>query len=68
MNAIALMIACLPHTGQCKSTVQHPAPATDKECTDRAEKLVQTLAGTIDDAGYWPVQVTCLYAYPERDG
>jgi hypothetical protein len=69
MNAIALiLIACLPHTGQCKSIVQHPAPPTGKECTDRAEKLVQTLAGVIDDAGYRPVQLTCLYAYPERGG
>jgi hypothetical protein len=65
MNAIALvLIACLPH-GQCKSIVQHPAPATDSECTERAAKLQQTLAGTIDDTGYRPIQVTCMYAYPE---
>jgi hypothetical protein len=47
--------------------VQHPAPATDRECSQRAAKLQQTLAGTIDDAGYRPVQVTCMYAYPDRD-
>jgi len=29
MNVIALvLVACLPHTGQCKSIVQHPAPKT----------------------------------------
>jgi hypothetical protein len=69
MNAIALvLIACLPHMGQCKSIVQHPAPTTDKECSERAARLQQTLAGTIDDSGYQAIQVTCLYAYPDRDG
>jgi hypothetical protein len=69
MNAIALiLVACLPHVGQCKSIVEHPAPASDKECTERAEKLQQTQAGTIDDAGYRPIQVTCMYAYPAQDG
>jgi O-acetylhomoserine/O-acetylserine sulfhydrylase-like pyridoxal-dependent enzyme len=69
MNAIALiLVACLPHVGQCKSIVQHPAPTSDRECTERAEKLQQAVAGTIDDAGYRPIQVTCLYAYPDRDG
>ena len=68
MNAIALvLIACLPHIGQCKSTVQHPAPTSDKECSERAARLQQTLAGTIDDAGYRPLQVTCLFGYPDRD-
>src|SRR4029077_3378216 len=67
-NAIALvLIACLPHVGQCKSIVQHPTPATDTECTERAANLQHTLAGTIDDAGYRPIQVTCMYAYPDRD-
>jgi hypothetical protein len=33
----------------------HPAPATDYKRAERAEKLVQTLAGTIDDAGYRPI-------------
>jgi len=42
--------------------------ATDTECTDRAANLQHTLAGTIDDAGYRPIQVTCMYAYPDRDG
>jgi O-acetylhomoserine/O-acetylserine sulfhydrylase-like pyridoxal-dependent enzyme len=68
MAVIALvLVACLPHVGECKSFVQHPAPATDRECSQRAAKLQQTLAGTIDDAGYRPVQVTCMYAYPDRD-
>jgi O-acetylhomoserine/O-acetylserine sulfhydrylase-like pyridoxal-dependent enzyme len=68
MNAIALvLIVCLPHTGQCKSIVQHPAPATHEECSERAVNLQQTLAGTIDDAGYRPVQITCMYAYPDRE-
>ena len=53
MNAIALvLIACLPYIGECKSIVQHPTPVTDGECAERAAKLQQTLAGTIDDAGY----------------
>jgi hypothetical protein len=44
MNAIALvLIACLPHVGQCKSIVQHPTPATDRECTERAANLQHTL-------------------------
>jgi hypothetical protein len=69
MNAIALvLVACLPHLSECKSIVQHPAPGTDKECAERAAQLQQTLSGTIDDAGYRPVQVTCMYHYPERDG
>lgn len=68
MNAIALiLIACLPHIGQCKSIVQHPAPATNQECSERAARMQQTLAGTIDDAGYQPVQVTCMYAPPDPD-
>ena len=68
MTGIALvLIACLPYVGQCKSIVQHPAPATDKECTERAAKLQQTLAGTIDDADYRSIQVTCMYEVdPER--
>ena len=69
MNAIALvLIACLPHIGECKSIVQHPTPTTDGECAERAAKLQQTLAGTIDDAGYQPIQVTCMYGYPDRVG
>ena len=68
MNAIALvLIACLPHIGECKSIVQHPTPTTDKECATRAAELQRTLAGTIDDAGYRPIQVTCMYAHPDRD-
>jgi O-acetylhomoserine/O-acetylserine sulfhydrylase-like pyridoxal-dependent enzyme len=69
MNAIALvLIACLPYIGECKSIVQHPTPATHRECAERAANLQHTLAGTIDDAGYRPIQVTCMYAYPDRDG
>jgi O-acetylhomoserine/O-acetylserine sulfhydrylase-like pyridoxal-dependent enzyme len=68
MNAIALvLVACLPHFGQCKSIVQHPAPTTDKECTERAAELQRTLAGIIDDVGYRPIQVTCMYARPDQD-
>lgn len=69
MNAIALvLVACLPHTNMCKSLIQHPAPATHEECSERAEKLQRTLAGSIDDAGYRPLQVTCLYAPSGQDG
>jgi len=39
-----------------------------EECSERAANLQQTLAGTIDDAGYRPVQITCMYANPDRDG
>jgi len=68
MNAIALvLVACLPHLGQCKSIVQHPPPATDTECAMRAEELQRKLAGTIDDAGCRPIKVTCLYARPGQD-
>ena len=42
MNAIALiLIACLPHFGECKSIVQHPVPTTHTECSERAAKLVE---------------------------
>ena len=68
MNAIALiLIACLPHFGECKSIVQHPVPTTHTECSERAAKLQQALAGTIDDAGNRPIQVTCMYGYLDRD-
>jgi hypothetical protein len=69
MNAIALiLVACLPHTNDCKSFVQRPAPVSATECNERALTLRRTLAGTIDDAGYQPLQVTCLYADPQKDG
>jgi hypothetical protein len=69
MNAIALvLVACLPYTGQCKSIIQRPAPTTHEECNDKAAKLQRILAGTIDDAGYRPVQVTCIYGGSETDG
>jgi hypothetical protein len=62
MHPITLvLVACLPHTADCRFEVQHPAPATHEECDRRAEKLQQTLAGSIDDAGYQPIQVTCTY-------
>ena len=68
MNAIALvLVACLPYVGQCKSIVQHLTPTTARECMQRAAELQRTLTGTIDDAGYQPIQVTCMYAYPDRD-
>jgi len=68
MNAIVLvLVACLPHVSECKSIVQHPTPITDRECTERAAELQRRLAGTIDDAGYRPIQVTCMYGYRDRD-
>ena len=67
MNEIALvLIACLPHLGECKSIVQHPAPTTDRECTERAAELQRKLAGTMDDADYRPMQVTCMYARADQ--
>jgi O-acetylhomoserine/O-acetylserine sulfhydrylase-like pyridoxal-dependent enzyme len=54
MSAIALvLIVCLPHIGKCKSIVQHPAPATHQECSERAANLQRALAGTIDDVGWF---------------
>jgi hypothetical protein len=62
MNAIALiLVACLPQSGHCKSIVQHPAPVSHEECATRAMQLQRTLAGSIDDSGYRPQQVICLY-------
>ena len=62
MGAIALiLVACLPHSGQCKQVVQHPTPVSHEDCNTRAEALQQRLAGSIDDSGYRPVQVICLY-------
>jgi hypothetical protein len=62
MNAIALiLITCLPHSSDCKSIVQHPAPVSHEECNRRAVQMEQTLAGSIDDSGYQPQQVICLY-------
>ncbi len=67
MNAIALvLVACLPHSGSCKSLVQHPAPISHEECAERAATMQKTLSGTIDDSGYRPVQVICLYGDPEE--
>ncbi|HZB91169.1 MAG TPA: hypothetical protein VE397_07005 [Stellaceae bacterium] len=68
MNAIALvLVACLPHTGECKQMIQHPAPKSDAECSARAADLQKTLAGTIDDAGYQPMQVICMFGNSEQD-
>lgn len=62
MNAIALiLVACLPQSGHCKSIIQHPAPATHEECSARAAQMQQSLAGSMDDSGYLPRQVICLY-------
>jgi len=69
MTAIALvLVVCLPHGSICKSLVQHPAPTTHEECSERAAALQKTLARSIDDAGYRPIQVTCLYAPGDQDG
>jgi hypothetical protein len=69
MNAIALiLVACLPHSGDCKSIVQHPAPVSHEECNRRAVTLQQQLAGSIDDAGYQPTQVICLYGDSDSGG
>jgi hypothetical protein len=66
MNAIALiLVACLPHSNDCKQIIQRPTPATHEECAERAAELQKRLAGTIDDAGYRPLQVICTYADSE---
>ena len=68
MNVIALvLVACLPHTSHCKQEIQHPAPKTDAECSARAAELQKNLAGTIDDAGYQPLQVICMFGNPEEE-
>ena len=68
MNALALvLVVCLPYTGQCKSIIQRPAPTTHEECNDRAVKLQRTLARSIDDPGYRPVQRTCMYGGSETE-
>jgi len=62
MDAIALVIiACLPHTNECRSLVQQPPPLMREECNRRAEDLQRTLTGSIDDSGYVPRGVTCFY-------
>lgn len=56
MEAIVLkVVACLPHSNQCQSLVQRPTPLTQEECRRRAQELVGTLTGTIDDRGYMPI-------------
>ncbi|HYM01314.1 MAG TPA: hypothetical protein VET85_00125 [Stellaceae bacterium] len=68
MSVIALvLVACLPHNGSCKSLVQHPAPISHEECSERAAAMQKTLAGSIDDSGYQPLQVICLYSDPDKD-
>ncbi len=68
MNIIALvLVTCLPHGSHCKSIVQHPTPVSDEECNKRAAELQNNLAGTIDDSGYRPLQVICMYGDPEQD-
>lgn len=68
MNVIALvLVTCLPYSSHCKSVVQHPAPASHEECAQRAEDLQKRLSGTIDDSGYRPLQVLCMYGDPEQD-
>lgn len=69
MSPIALiLVACLPHGDHCKSIVQHPAPVSHEECNRRAANLQQQLAGSIDDSGYQPTQVICLYGDAAQDG
>jgi hypothetical protein len=66
MNVIAMvLVACLPHTSQCKQEIQHPAPKSDAECSARAEELQKRLAGSIDDGGYQPIQVICMFGGSE---
>lgn len=68
MGAIALiLVACLPHSGQCKQVVQYPTPISHEDCSTRAEALQHRLAGSIDDSGYRPVQVICLYGDAEQE-
>jgi len=68
MNMIALvLVTCLAHGMHCKSIVQHPTPASHEECTRRAAELQRTLTGTIDDAGYRPLQVICMYGKPDQE-
>jgi len=64
MNAIALvLVACLPHLSQCKSIVQHPTPNP----IGSAPSVQRRLTGTIDDTGYQPIQVTCMYARSDQN-
>ena len=58
---VLLLIACLPHSERCKQEIQRPMPANEKECDARMAELRKKLAGTIDDAGYVPLQVLCMY-------
>jgi len=68
MSVIALvLITCLGHGTHCKSVVQHPAPVSYEECSQRAAEMQKTLAGTMDDSGYRPLQVICMYGNPEPD-
>jgi hypothetical protein len=68
MNIIALvLVTCLPHGSHCKSIVQHPTPVSHEDCNKRAAELQNNLAGTIDDSGYRPLQVICMYGDPEQD-
>ena len=43
------------------------APASASVPTNQKVPYYLPLAGTIDDAGYRPIQVTCMYAYPYRN-
>jgi hypothetical protein len=68
MNVITLiLVACLPHSADCKQVIENPAPASHEECNQRAAVLQKTLAGTIDDAGYQPLQVICRYSGTEQE-
>lgn len=68
MNIIALvLITCLPNSTECKSIVQHPTPVSHEECNRRAAEMQKNLAGTIDDSGYRPLQVICMYGDREQE-
>jgi hypothetical protein len=68
MNIIALvLVTCLAHGTQCKSVVQHPTPVSHEECNKRAAEMQRTLTGTIDDSGYRPLQVICMFGNSEQE-
>jgi hypothetical protein len=63
---VLIVVSCLPHGSDCRSVVQQPTPTTNEECNRRAAELRNVLAGTIDDAGYVPHGVTCVYSAAEE--
>lgn len=68
MNVIALvLVTCLAHGTQCKSVVQHPTPVSHEECNKRAAEMQKNLTGTMDDSGYRPLQVICMYGDSQQE-